>query len=702
MNGASCHYYVDLMTPDSPVQISSPQKLMTLAKHQQEIETLRAQINQHNYRYYVLDDPSVPDVEYDRLMRRLQTLEVENPQFINPDSPTQRVGARPLSAFEEVAHEVPMLSLDNAFGADEMRDFERRIKDRLKSDEVVEFACEPKLDGIAVSLLYEQGQLVRGATRGDGQTGENITQNLRTVPSIPLKLMGSGWPERLEVRGEVYMPKAGFEALNRQAVAAGDKAFVNPRNAAAGSLRQLDSRITATRPLEMCSYSVGLVEGGDLPGVHSDVLKQLHVWGFRINDQMAVVQGIEGCIAYYQALQQTRDQLRYEIDGIVFKVNELAQQRQLGFVSRAPRWAIAYKFPAQEEMTRLLGVEFQVGRTGAVTPVARLEPVFVGGVTVSNATLHNRGEIERLGVRAGDTVIVRRAGDVIPQVVQVVLERRPDDAEVIEFPSQCPVCESDVIRDEGEAVARCSGGLFCAAQRKEAIKHFASRKAMDIEGLGDKLVEMLVDEQLIESVADLFHLNKAAISNLERMGDKSAQNLLDALAKSKQTTLPRFIYSLGIREVGEATARNLANHYGALDALMSARQEDLLTVADVGPIVASHIVTFFQQPHNQEIIQALLSEGLNWPAQKPIIPTQAPLSGQTYVLTGSLESLTRDQAKARLLALGAKVSGSVSAKTHCVVAGDSAGSKLSKAESLGIQVIDEAGLLALLEELENF
>jgi len=673
---------------------------MTSVQVQQEIEALRAELNQHNYRYYVLDDPSVPDAEYDRLLRQLQHFEANNPQLITVDSPTQRVGAQPLSAFGEVAHEVRMLSLDNAFDDDEMRDFERRIKDRLKDDADLEFACEPKLDGIAVSLLYEEGLFVCGATRGDGQTGENITQNLRTVPSIPLKLMGCGWPQRLEVRGEVYMPKAGFDAFNQQALAKDEKPFVNPRNAAAGSLRQLDARVTAKRPLEMCSYSAGVVEGGELPVNHSDVLKQLHGWGFRINDQMAVVQGIEGCIAYYQSLQTRRDTLHYEIDGIVFKLNSLKLQQQVGFVSRAPRWAIAYKFPAQEEITQLLDVEFQVGRTGAITPVARLEPVFVGGVTVSNATLHNGDEIERLGVRCGDTVIVRRAGDVIPQVVQVVLEKRPDNSRVIVFPATCPVCDSSVIRAEGEAAARCTGGLYCAAQRKEAIKHFASRKAFDVEGLGDKLVDMLVDQQLINSIADLFHLEHAAVSGLERMGDKSAQNLLDALQKSKQTTLARFIYALGIREVGEATAASLASHFAELAALMRANEEQLLEVDDVGPIVASHIVNFFQQGHNQEIITALLAEGVQWPVIEKKSVQEMPLAGQTWVLTGTLETLSRDQAKERLLALGAKVSGSVSAKTHCVVAGASAGSKLSKAETLGIEVRDESALLVLLEQLE--
>lgn len=670
------------------------------ASPEQEIHSLRTEIDRHNYRYYVLDEPSIPDAEYDRLLRQLTQLETQNPHLITPDSPTQRVGARPLTAFEEVAHEVPMLSLDNAFSADEMRDFERRIQDRLKSDAVIEFACEPKLDGIAVSLLYEDGLLVRGATRGDGQTGENITQNLRTVPSIPLRLRGQGWPRRLEVRGEVYMPKAGFEALNRSARERGEKTFVNPRNAAAGSLRQLDAKITASRPLQMCCYSVGAVEGGELPPAHADVLAQLHDWGFRINDQMQVVQGVDACIEYYEQLQKRRDSLHYEIDGIVFKVNDLQLQQQLGFVSRAPRWAIAYKFPAQEEMTRLLDVEFQVGRTGAVTPVARLEPVFVGGVTVSNATLHNGDEIERLGVRCGDTVIVRRAGDVIPQVVQVVLDKRPENTRPIVFPDQCPVCGSEVFRSEGEAVARCTGGLYCAAQRKQAIKHFASRKALDIEGLGDKLVDVLVDKQLVNSVADLFNLEHAAISGLERMGDKSASNLLEALQKSKRTTLARFVYALGIREVGEATARNLANHFETLEALMAASEEQLLGVEDVGPIVANHIVHFFQQEHNQEIIAALLAEGLTWPAIEKNNAQQASLTGQTWVLTGTLESLTRDEAKSRLEALGAKVSGSVSAKTHCVVAGVKAGSKLAKAEALGIQVMDEEALLSLLKEFE--
>ncbi len=667
----------------------------------QQLEQLKQQINQHNYRYYVLDDPSVPDAEYDRLMQRLKSLEAAHPEWVTPDSPTQRVGAAPLSAFAEVAHEIPMLSLDNAFSEQDMRDFERRIKDRLKSDQMIEYACEPKLDGIAVSLLYRDGVLVRGATRGDGRRGEDITQNLRTVPSVPLKLMGRGWPEVIEVRGEVYMPRQGFEAFNRKAGEAGLKQFVNPRNAAAGSLRQLDSRITAERPLELCCYSAGLVSGGQLPDHHIAVLTKLNDWGFRINEQMTSVSGVDGCIGYYQQLQDKRDKLPYEIDGVVFKVNELALQQRLGFVSRAPRWAIAYKFPAQEELTQLIDVEFQVGRTGAVTPVARLEPVFVGGVTVSNATLHNMDEVERLGVCIGDTVIIRRAGDVIPQVVSVIIERRPEDATEIVFPAFCPVCHSEVIRDEGEAVARCSGGLYCAAQRKEAIKHFASRKALDIEGLGNKLVELLVDKELIKTAADLYQLQWQQISELDRMGEKSARNLIKALEESKHTQLSRFIYALGIREVGEATAQNLADYFGSLDSLALASEQDLLEIDDVGPIVAKHIVTFFQQSHNKEVLEALVKAGIHWPEPKKRDSSELPLQGLTFVLTGSLESMSREEAKSRLQLLGAKVSGSVSAKTSVVVAGEKAGSKLTKAEKLGVTVMDEREWLAQLASWEK-
>ncbi|MEP1471791.1 MAG: NAD-dependent DNA ligase LigA [Halieaceae bacterium] len=660
---------------------------------------LREQLDDWNYRYYVLDDPSVPDAEYDRCLRELQSLEAGNPELIRSDSPTQRVGAQPLAQFQQVRHEVPMLSLDNAFSADDMTDFNRRLLDRLGDESgTLEYACEPKLDGIAVSLLYLDGVLSRGATRGDGATGEDITQNVRTIPSIPLKLRGAGFPPVLEVRGEIYMPKKGFDALNDRARAAGDKTFVNPRNAAAGSLRQLDARLTAQRPLEMCCYSVGRVEGGELPGKHAQVLDQLHSWGLRINPESRVVSGVDGCNAYYDQLATKRDELPYDIDGIVFKVNDLAQQALLGFVSRAPRWAIARKFPAQEEMTRLLAVEFQVGRTGAITPVARLEPVFVGGVTVSNATLHNKDEIERLAVRVGDTVVVRRAGDVIPQLVSVVQSRRPDDAAEIVFPTRCPVCDSEVEREDDEAVMRCMGGLVCAAQQKAAIRHFVSRRAMDIEGLGDKLVDQLVDEGLVDNVAGLYVLQSEQLLALERMGEKSVDNLLASLDKSRATTLPRFIFGLGIREVGEATALSLARHFGSWEALVEASEASLLEVPDVGPVVADHLRQFFDSQASLAVVAALRESGVHWPDLERVAQAEQPLIGQTWVVTGKLESMGRDEAKAHLQGLGAKVAGSVSAKTTCLVAGPGAGSKLSKAEEHGVDVIDEAALLALLSD----
>ncbi|WGL17413.1 NAD-dependent DNA ligase LigA [Microbulbifer bruguierae] len=663
---------------------------------QQRAQELHDILNRANYQYYVLDSPELPDAEFDRCMRELQQLEAEFPALITPDSPTQRVGAAPLAAFDQITHEMPMLSLDNAFSDEELEDFDRRIRERLNSPASVEYACEPKLDGIAISLLYRDGLLQRAATRGDGSVGENITQNVRTIHSVPLKLLASDVPAVLEVRGEIYMPKAGFAALNEKARAAGEKLFVNPRNAAAGSLRQLDSRITAQRPLELCAYSVGLVEG-DLPERHSDILEQLNRWGFRINSEMAVVDDIKGCIDYFRQLGDKRAQLPYDIDGIVFKVNSIPLQKRLGFVARAPRWATAYKFPAQEEMTRLLDVEFQVGRTGAVTPVARLEPVFVGGVTVSNATLHNRDEIERLGVKIGDTVIIRRAGDVIPQVVSVVEIKRPADARDIEFPTHCPVCDSPVEATPGEAVARCSGGLICSAQRKQAIKHFAARRAMDIDGLGDKLVEQLVDEGLLKSVSGLYHLSLPPLIALERMGEKSAQNLLDALEHSKHTTLPKFLYALGIREVGEATARNLARHFGDLEHLMEADTEALQQVDDVGPVVAHYVAEFFEQPHNLEELAALQQAGVHWESEKQDTSAQ-PLAGQTWVLTGKLETLSRNEAKDYLQRLGAKVAGSVSANTHTVVAGPGAGSKLNKARDLALPILDEEGLMAMLRE----
>ncbi|MBO6851424.1 MAG: NAD-dependent DNA ligase LigA, partial [Marinobacter sp.] len=534
------------------------------------VQALRQAINEHNYRYYVLDDPQVPDAEYDRLFRELQDLEAEHPELVTEDSPTRRVGANAETSFEEVVHRIPMLSLDNAFSDEELQDFDRRVRDRLKTEELIEYVCEPKLDGLAVSLHYEQGVLTRAATRGDGYAGEDITANIRTIPSVPLKLRGDQVPDLLEVRGEVYMPKAGFEALNQSLTNKGEKAFVNPRNAAAGSLRQKKPSVTARRPLEMCAYSAAVTDDSQLPTTHWDTLQQVREWGFRINPEMRKAQGVEACLQAYQSLMAKRPELPYEIDGIVFKVNSLELQRSLGFVSRAPRWAIAHKFPAQEELTVIEDVEFQVGRTGAVTPVARLKPVFVGGVTVSNATLHNMDEIQRLDARIGDTVFIRRAGDVIPQIVKVVTEKRPPNARKVELPATCPVCDSDVIQIEGEAVARCSGGLFCPAQRKEAIRHYASRKALDIEGLGDKWIDILVDRDMVKTVADLYRLTKADLTGLERMGEKSASNLLGAIDKARQPVQWRFVYALGIREVGEATAKALARYFGSLEAMAEA------------------------------------------------------------------------------------------------------------------------------------
>lgn len=658
------------------------------------IQELREQIRHHNYRYYVLDDPEIPDAEYDRLLRELQRLEAEHPEFITEDSPTQRVGAEPLKAFGEVRHEVPMLSLDNAFSDEELGDFDRRIHDRLKTDEPIDYTAEPKLDGLAVSLLYEDGVLVRGATRGDGTTGENITQNVRTIESVPLKLIGKGYPKRLEVRGEVILSHAGFRKLNQLAAQAGHKAFANPRNAAAGSLRQLDPKITAQRPLEFYCYGVGLVEGGRLPDTHYERLEKLRGWGVRVTRDVECVHGLKACVAYYQRMERQRDRLPFDIDGVVFKVNRIDLQEQLGYVSRAPRWAIARKFPAQEEITVVENIELQVGRTGAITPVARLKPVFVGGVTVTSATLHNFDEVERKDVRKGDTVIVRRAGDVIPEVVSVIRNRRPRGARRIRVPEKCPVCGSDVERIEGEAVVRCTGGLYCAAQRKQAIRHFASRKAMDIEGLGDRLVEQLVDEQLVNDVADLYSLKQETLAGLERMGEKSAANLIDALEKSKNTTLERFLYALGIREVGEATARSLAHAFGDLDRIMQADTAALEAVPDIGPVVAQHIVHFFEQKHNREVIDKLLKAGIHWPAVKSA--GKQPLAGNTYVLTGTLSTMSRDEASARLMALGARVTGSVSKNTTAVFAGEKAGSKLARAERLGVPVLSEDELIKLI------
>ena len=646
----------------------------------------------------MLDDPVVTDSEYDRLLRQLEALEEQNPELITSDSPTQRVGGEPLDEFEQVQHQVPMLSLDNSFDDDELKAFDQRVKDRLKIEEDIEYACEPKLDGIAVSLLYVNGILERGATRGDGNTGENITHNVRTIADVPLRLLGDDYPEVLEVRGEVYIPHKGFEQLNKEAIEKEDKVFANPRNAAAGSLRQLDPRIAAQRPLAMCCYGMGLVEKErvPLPDSHADTLRAFKQWGLRISSELDVVKGISGCINYYEKIAAKREKLGYDIDGIVFKVNQKQQQDVLGFVSRAPRWAIARKFPAQEEMTSLLDIDFQVGRTGTITPVARLEPVAVGGVMVSNATLHNRDEIERLDVQVGDVVIIRRAGDVIPKVVKVVKEKRKGKEKIIEFPSHCPICKSVLEQIEGEAAIRCTGGFICAAQRKEAIKHFVSRKAMDVEGLGEKLIDVLVDKELIQSVADLYRLSKEQLSALERMGEKSASNVLDSLEKSKQTTLPRFLYALGIREVGEATALNLAQHFGGLEAIAEADEDALCEVEDVGPVVAKFVKQFFENDNNQLLLKELQGSGIHWPVID-VVSQDLPLKGKTYVVTGKLEKMSRDEAKKELQLLGAKVAGSVSKNTYAVIAGPGAGSKLEKAEKLDIEVMDEEGFISLLK-----
>ena len=663
------------------------------------VQALREQIEHHNYQYYVLDQPEIPDAEYDRLFRELQGLEARYPELISPESPTQRIGGAPLEAFEEVEHRIPMLSLDNALSPEAMVEFDRRVRERLKRDSDMTYAAEPKLDGLAISLRYEQGRLVQAATRGDGTRGENVTQNVRTIAAVPLHLRGTDWPPLLEVRGEIFMPKKGFAALNERQRARGEKTFANPRNAAAGSLRQLDPKITAQRPLSMFCYGLGEVEGHAMSDSHSGSMALLKGWGLPISPELRVVTGVAACSAYYEDIGARRARLAYDIDGVVFKVDSVADQQALGFVSRAPRWAIAQKFPAEEELTQVEAVEFQVGRTGAVTPVARLTPVFVGGVTVSNATLHNMDEIERKDVRVGDTVFVRRAGDVIPEVVRVLPERRPKGARAVKLPAHCPVCGSDIERVEGEAVARCSGGLYCAAQRKEAVKHFASRRAMDIEGLGDKLIEQLIDQQLIRDPSDLFSLSVDTLAGLERMGDKSARNLIEALDKARRTTLPRFLYALGIREVGEATAQALAREFGSLEAIRTADEEALQQTPDVGPVVARHVHTFFRQPHNRQVIDKLQAAGVEWPESEPApSPEVLPLAGKTFVLTGAL-SEPRERVKERLQTLGAKVAGSVSTKTDYVVAGDEAGSKLRKAQDLGIEVLDEAGLARLITRL---
>ncbi|MCC2637321.1 MAG: ligA [Moraxellaceae bacterium] len=671
-----------------------------------EIERLRAELRHHNHLYYVLDDPQVPDSDYDLLFQRLRQLEAQFPALVTPDSPTQRVGGEAVPAFATIRHEVPMLSLDNVFSADEFAEFDRRVRDRLGDmlgqggdllgPPDIDYCCEPKLDGLAISLVYENGVLARAATRGDGLTGEDITHNVRTIKSVPLCLEGSQRPPLLEVRGEVVMPKAGFLRLNEQAAARGDKIFANPRNAAAGSLRQLDPRIAAQRPLEFYAYALVRSDGLAPAPTQSGMLRQLGGLGFRISPEIRTGRGCPFVMDFYRDIQVRRDGLPYEIDGVVIKVDAVRWQQELGFVSRAPRWATAFKFPAQEALTVLRAVEFQVGRTGALTPVARLEPVAVGGVRVSNATLHNFDEIERMDVRVGDSVVIYRAGDVIPKIVRVLPERRPAGTVPLPLPTQCPVCGSDIERPEDEAIARCSGGLFCPAQQKEALKHFVSRRALDIEGLGDKWIDQLVEMALIKTSADLFCLRKEDLLPLERMGDKLADNLLRAVDRSRQTTLPRFLYALGIREVGEATALNIARHFGTLDAIMVADEAAFMQVVDVGPVVAESIATFFRQPHNREVIERLRDCGVTWPDLEAHGQREQPLAGQTWVLTGSLSTLSRDQAKEKLLHLGAKVSGSVSKKTHCVVAGEAAGSKLADAEKLGVPLMDEAAFINLL------
>lgn len=675
----------------------------TLEQARKKVAELRNTLNEYNYQYYVLDEPSIPDAVYDRDMQSLIALEKQYPSLQNPNSPSQKVGGEALSAFEQVTHDVPMLSLDNAFDEESLLAFEKRLKDRLKDTSSLHFSCEPKLDGLAVSILYENGELVRAATRGDGQVGENITANVRTISNVPLTLRGDAHPDRVEVRGEVFMPREGFAKLNEHQKNAGGKVFANPRNAAAGSLRQLDSKITAKRPLMFYAYSLGVVQPDNftLPTTHSERLSQLGKWGLPLCPDIDTAEGGRGCLDYYHHILEKRDNLPYDIDGVVFKVNRIDLQAALGFVARAPRWAIAQKFPAQEEVTKLLDVEFQVGRTGAITPVARLEPVFVGGVTVSNATLHNQDEITRLGVKVGDTVVIRRAGDVIPQVVSVVDTKRTGSETDIAFPSQCPVCGSQVEKLEDEAVARCTGGLICAAQRKQALKHFASRKAFDIDGLGDKLVDQLVDADLVHSPADFFTLSLGDVVGLERMAEKSASKLLSSLEASKQTTLAKFLYALGIREVGEATAANLAAHFETLDAIRDASIEALVEVQDVGEIVATHIFNFFNESHNTDVIDALLKEGINWPAIEKPDADNLPLEGKTCVITGTLSEMGRSDAKARLQLLGAKVAGSVSKNTDFLVAGEKAGSKLTKAQELDVEVWDEAKLIAVLAENEK-
>ncbi len=661
----------------------------------ERLRQLRTEIEHHNYRYFVLDQPEIPDAEYDRLVRELRSLEEQHPELCTPDSPTRRVGAQARGEFGEVMHRLPMLSLDNAFDRDEVEAFDRRVRERLGSDAEVAYACEPKLDGLAISVTYRDGVLHQAATRGDGTKGEDVTDNVRTIRSVPLRLRGEDWPRVLEARGEVFMPIAGFERLNRQAHERGERGFVNPRNAAAGSLRQLDPAVTAARPLDMIFYGAGHHEDGLLPGRHSEILERMASWGLRASPEARVMKGLDGLIDYHDSLLARRPGLGYQIDGVVYKVDSLEQQRRLGFVARAPRWAIAHKFPAEEELTVVQGIEWQVGRTGALTPVARLAPVFVGGVTVSNATLHNIDELQRKDVRIGDTVIVRRAGDVIPEVVSVVLQRRPSDARSASLPSSCPICGSEVAREDGVAVARCTAGLYCPAQRKQSLLHFASRRAMDVDGLGERLVDQLVDADMVKSAADLYSLTSEQLAGLERMGAKSAENLVQALESSKSTTFSRFLYALGIREVGEATAQALAAHFGTIERLIEAKQEEIEEVPGVGPVVAGHVHRFFDQEHNLEVIAKLVAQGVRWPIHSATPIATRPLAGTTFVVTGTLATLSREEAHERIQALGGRASGSVSGKTDYLVVGAEPGSKLRKAEKLGVKILSEDEFLKL-------
>jgi DNA ligase (NAD+) len=668
---------------------------MTARDVAKRVAELRGQIEHHDHRYYVLDDPEVSDARYDALVRELRELEAAHPALVTADSPTQRVGGQPSSGFSTVRHSLPMLSLDNAFSEQDLLEFDRRVRERLGVDNV-EYSAEPKIDGLAISVRYERGRLVQAATRGDGSSGEDVTANVRTIASLPLRLLGNP-PGVFEARGEVFMTRQSFDRLNRRAEEAGEKTFANPRNAAAGSLRQLDPRVTASRALDVFFYAIGATEGWTFPARQGEAREALRELGLRTCPEAGTVTGAGGCLAYYTRIAGLRDTLGYDIDGVVYKVDRMDWQRELGFVARAPRWAIAHKFPAQEETTTVRGVDFQVGRTGALTPVARLEPVFVGGVTVSNVTLHNMDELERKDVRIGDTVVVRRAGDVIPEVVRVVTESRPAGARRVRLPERCPVCGSHVTRAEGEAVARCSGGLVCRAQRREALLHFASRRAMDIEGLGEKLVEQLVDSGRVETPADLYTLRPDELAALERMGEKSAARLIEALARSRTTTLPRFLYALGIRDVGEATALAIARHFGNLEAIENASTDEIQQVPDVGPVVALHLKDFFAEPHNRGVIRQLVDAGVNWPATQPVVRSEdGPLAGEVIVITGTLGSMSRDQARAAARAAGATVTDSVSRKTTLLVAGADPGSKLRKASELGIRITDEAGFLAVV------